>query len=481
MKKFLEKLTNKWLLKGTTTLILVALVIASYIGVNWLVTQIKIEDFDFTTKKLYSLSDETKDKLKSLDKEVTIQLINMSLYPYVIEYADKYEKISDKIIIEKIDNLSSRVDLQTKYGVKSTAELIVVKNGDKEKILTTDNLFTYDYSAYKQIDTTEEAITNAIIEVTIEEKPHVYVLEANTYYDAEQSLGIIANSLINEANEVKLLDILTTGNVPENCDCLILTTMKQDLSELERDKILEYINNGGKILALTSQNFMTVDTPNLNKVFEQYGISIERGIVFEQNSKQMLNDSPNRILVDVVASFMSDIDMSLKVLLQDAGSIKFAEAKQLEELGVQYEVICQTSDKAFVRTDFAQGTNSKTEKDSEEGANILGAYVEKTISEDKSSKLIIYSNELFASTQPVLLGDYIDYLVNVRNNKDVVLNSVSYLTEREDTMTIRKAVETETYTVTDQEDVIIKTIIFVVPVLIIVLGISVWIYRRRKI
>ena len=67
------------------------------------------------------------------------------------------------------------------------------------------------------------------------------------------------------------------------------------------------------------------------------------------------------------------------------------------------------------------------------------------------------------------------------NNKDIVLNSISHLTERDDTIIIRKTNESETYTVSDQEDVIIKTIIFVVPMIIIFIGIVVWIFRRRKV
>ena len=45
------------------------------------------------------------------------------------------------------------------------------------------DLYTYDYTTYEQIDITEEAITNAIIEVTIEDKPNIYFLEGHNYYD----------------------------------------------------------------------------------------------------------------------------------------------------------------------------------------------------------------------------------------------------------------------------------------------------------
>ena len=94
---------------------------------------------------------------------------------------------------------------------------------------------------------------------------------------------------------------------------------------------------------------------------------------------------------------------------------------------------------------------------------------------------MIYSDETFASTAQLVIGYQYISAVNLYNNQDVVLNSVSHLTKRDDTITIRKTDEVESYTVTDQEDVIIKTIIFVVPVLIIGAGVVVWMLRRRKI
>ena len=481
MKKLWETITNKWLLKGTTTLILVALIIAGYIAVNWGVEQIQVEDLDFTTKKLYSLSEQTEERLKNLEDEITIQLINMGDYSYVIEYANKYQRASDKITVEEIDDLSSRLDLQTKYDIESTDNLIVVKNGEKEKTITTSDLYTYDYSTYESIDTTEEAITNAIMEVTIDEKPHIYVLSGKNYAQPESSLSIIANKLIDEANEIDLLDILTEGSVPDDCDCLIITTLKQDLADLERDKILEYINKGGKLLILTSQNVLDVDTPNFDKILEQYGITLGYGTIIEQDTSKMLYNTPYMIVTSASASFMSDIDMDLKLFLAYPGRIQFADETKLEELGVTYETIATTSTKSFVRTNFNISSMSRTEQDSEEESSIVGAYATKKISDEKTSQLIIYSEETFASTSPIIIGYQSVYAVTLYNNEDIVLNSISHLTERDDTITIRKTGESETYTVTEQEDVIIRTIIFTTPIIIIIIGIGVWIFRRRKV
>lgn len=479
--KFLAVIKNKWLLKGTTTLLLVAIVIACYVLINWGASKIKIEDIDCTTKKLYSLSDESKDKVKNIDKDITIELINMDNYSYISEYADKYETINKKIKVEKIDDLSSRVDLQTKYNISSSDNLIVVTCGEKEKTLNVSDLYTYDYSTYKQVDKTEEAITNAIVEVTINQKPHIYILSGKTYYDTEKAMSTIITDLKDESNDVDYLDILTKGEIPSDCDCLVITTLAQDLTELETDKILEYINNGGKILMLTSQNMLNVETPNFNKILEQYGISIEYGALLEQDSSKMLQGAPSTIIEDVSASFMNKLDMKIKMCAINAGKISFADDDKLEELGVTYETIASTSDSAFVRTNFNAKSTSRTDEDKEEGSAIIGAYAKKTIGDDKTSQLIIYSNELFAADiQIAINAQYYTYASELYNNKDVVLNSISHLAERDDTIVIRKTDEAQTYTVTDQQDVIIKTIIFVVPIIIIFIGIAVWIFRRRK-
>lgn len=481
MKKFLEIITNKWLIKGTTTVALVAIVIAIYILLNWGVEKINLEDLDCTEKKLYSLSEETKNKIKNIDKEITIELINMADYDYVNEYARKYTKANKKIKVEEIADLSSRVDLMTKYNLESTESLIVIKTEEKEKTITMDELYTVDYSTYEQIDTTEEALTNAIVEIMIQEKPKIYILSGKAYYATEQALYTTIEELKDDANEVNYLDILTTGNIPEDCSCLIITTLSKDISELERDKILEYIQKGGKIMMLTSQNVLKLDTPNFKQVLAQYGISIGFGAIFEQDASKMLQNAPEFVITDVNASFMKNIDMNMQMCFVDPGKINFESEEKLAKLGVEYEAIATTGESSFVRTNFELSSYSRTEQDSEEGANVVAAVVTKTINENTKSKLIIYSNELCASNLQIpVSAQYNMPVIDLYNNKDVILNSIAHLTERTDIITIRKTNEQEAYTVTNQEDAMIKTIIFLLPVLIMGTGIVVWQVRRRK-
>ena len=71
-------------------------------------------------------------------------------------------------------------------------------------------------------------------------------------------------------------------------------------------------------------------------------------------------------------------------------------------------------------------------------------------------------------------------VIQYRQNKDLALNSISYLVDREDDITARKSTGTVTYTATETENRIILTIIFAIPLVIIVAGIMVWQIRRKK-
>ena len=95
------------------------------------------------------------------------------------------------------------------------------------------------------------------------------------------------------------------------------------------------------------------------------------------------------------------------------------------------------------------------------------------------SKLVIYGENYFISDYQ--LNQNSQYgAIQLGYNKDLVLNSIAYLVDREEDITARKSTGTVTYTATDEQDTIVKAIIFTVPLVIIIIGIIVWQVRRRK-
>lgn len=479
--KFIEFLSKKWLVNGATTILLVAIIIAIYLGVTILLDKVTLPEFDFTSEKIYSLSDETKTKIGSIDKDVTITLINYKDNETVTSLVEKYKGLNKRVEMVEIDDLTLRSDLMNKYSLDTDDTLIIIASGDKETTLSQYDLYTFDYSTYEQIDTTEEAITNAIVDVTSEEKPKIYFMNNHTVYPTTY-FSTIMQTLKDDANEADTVDLLAAGSVPEDCDCLIITTLKDDITEAERDSIINYINNGGELLLLCGANTLNVYLTNFNKVLDVYGIKIEEGVIFEGKNSNMLSGYPDIIIEEAQSnSTTKNMNMNLKVALIDAAPITVTDdSDKISELGVEYETLLTTTDSAFVRTNLNITSASRTSADGEAKTHTVGVLATKKISDDITSKLIVYSNELFAMDMPIQLGNYQYSTISLYNNQDIIANAVLYLNEREDTITIRKNYDVVTFTYTDAQNKIVMAIIFIVPIVIIIAGIVVWLIRRKK-
>ena len=479
--KFIDIMNKKWLINGVNTILLVAIIIAIYMGVTILLKKVNLPEIDCTSDKIYSLSDETKTKISAIDKEIKITLINYGSNETMNSMINRYRALNKIISVESIDNLASRTDLMTKYSLSSTDTLIIIESGEKETTLSQYDLYTYDYTTYEQIDTTEESLTNAIIDVTSEVRSKVYFMSNHIAYPTTYYSSFM-QELKEDANDVETFDLFATGSVPDDCSCLVITTLQEDITEGERDSLIEYVNKGGKLLLLCGANTENIALTNFQQVLDLYGITIENGVIFEGKADNMLSQYPDMIIEDIQTSSVTKyMSMNLKACFVDAAPIVLEEdyTKQ-EELGVTYETLATTSSSAFIRTNIQLTSASRTSEDSEEGQYNIGVLAKKEIGDNVTSKLIIYSNELFATDMPIQIGNYRYAFISLCNNADVAANAVAYLNEKENTITIRKNYDTVTYTPTKAQQNTVMSIIFITPLVIMVIGLIVWRFRRIR-
>lgn len=477
-KPFKEK-KAKWLRQTSLTVLLILIIVAACIGINILVEEQNWADFDFTQDKIYSLSDMSKQIAESIDTDVEIILINMESYE---EFAQKYNSVNDRITVEVIDDVTARTDLTDEYGLTADSYAIIVRSGEKYKMLSSYDLYTMDYSTYEYKDRTEEALTNAIIDVTTKEKPKIYNLTGHNKY-ASDYLYYFSADLVDEAYEFEDLNLLTTGSIPDDCTVLMITTLAEDITEAERDAILDYIQKGGKIIIFSDPNSTGKEMPNFQEVLDEYGISISEGVMLEQDADKMLYSTPSAIIVTVspYTSVTSAANMNMNACFMTAGRIDIADSEKLEELGIEVETLATTGSNSFYRTDYSIEFSSKTDADEDAGNATVGALLKKTIDEETTSELIVYSNNIFITNLQIAISEqYYSYALDFYNNEDLAMNSIAYLTGRDNMITIRKDVEQSTYTVTQEQNTIILCIIFAIPVIIIIIGIIIWQVRRRK-
>ena len=485
--KFIQTIKKKWLINGTKTTILVLLIIAIFIAINLGMQVLDLTPLDFTQEQLYTLTDESKERVKDIDKDVNIYFIGYTDEDSTVDLAKQYGKANERINVEAIEDVSTRPDLSQKYGIESGTEGIIVECGEKSKVLTSSDLVTYDTSTYETISIAEEKLTSSILSVTADEVPKVYFLEGYSDFSLNQNMYMLSIYLGNEVNETDTLDILSVGKVPDDCDTLVITSPSKDFDDVATNAILDYINKGGNILWMNAAIATEVDFPNVNKVLETYGIKpFEVGIIRETDTRKMVSEQPDLIMPEIQYSDITkDIYNTTGVILVNATKIN-VDTDKLDELNVEENDLLLASEGSYFRTNFNNQQNGAADGE-ETGTFVVGAEMVKTIQEADEeagteaieSKLVIYGENYFISDYQLSQNSQYG-AIQLAYNKDLVLNSIAYLTDREEDITARKDTGTVTYTATEQQDTIIRAIIFTVPALIIIVGIVVWQVRRRK-
>jgi hypothetical protein len=158
----------------------------------------------------------------------------------------------------------------------------------------------------------------------------------------------------------------------------------------------------------------------------------------------------------------------------NAGSLNI-DANALDSKNVKGNVFIKTSETSYYTENVANIANTTDNMGSFNIAELL----EKNVGEEEISSLVIYSSARFGSDYAITSNG--SAFVNLGNNLDILLNTVAFLTDRGDTIRIRKTTENVFITeATNQQSRIVVTIIFSVPIIIILVGMIVPLVRRRR-
>ena len=272
--------------KGLLSSVAVVLVILAVIAVNVLVTW-KDYSVDVTTEKIYTLSDQTKSILKSLDQEVIFYVINgesdsNSSYKKIW---NEYKKNSSKVKIEYKDPelypnfTAAYVDSSESVS----ADSVIVVCGDKFRYISSNDYITYsygsDYSYTADSLELESLLTEAINYVISDETPVVYTLGGHAEKDFSSS---VISDFERDNYEVKSLNLLSQETVPEDCSVLIINGPEKDISDDEKTELFSYMKNGGKIYIFLDAG--VDDLKNLYALLKEYNVGVNKGVVVETDS-----------------------------------------------------------------------------------------------------------------------------------------------------------------------------------------------------
>ena len=477
-----KRLENKKILRhGSYSIGVMAIVIAIVVVLNLVIQELpsSFREIDLSSEKLYTIGDQTKELLDDLDKDVDLYYIAQdgTESTDIQRLLERYKERSEHIKVEQKDPAVYPTFTQQYTSDSVSNNSIIVVCGDKSRVVNYSDMYetSINYQTYTQETTAfdgEGQLTSAINYVISDNMPVLYTLEGHN----EASMGTAMTETIQKANiEIQSLNLLTQDRVPEDASCLFIFAPSTDLSEEEANKIIEYLENGGKALIIS--NYTDEEMPNFESVLENYGVRPVDGIVMEGDTAHYISQNPYYLLPNIESNDVTSnlSSQSRYVLMPLAQGIETLDNIR-DSLDIQS--ILTTSDSAYSKTDLENMQTMEKEDSDIDGPFDLGVSITEDVGDDAQTQIVYYASSS-------IFDDTIDSYVS-GTNYELLSSSLSWLcqSEADNTNTISipsKSLDTSMLTIS-AADVNFWSIFVtaVIPVCILLIGFGIWMKRRKQ-
>lgn len=491
MNKFVEsvkKLLNSRSLKyGSNSVILVAAVVAIAVFINVLVSPAFLDKLtgkssfkiDLTPNKLYSIGDTTKTILKGLDKDVEIfglfddaRVKNDNSLKELTELLEKYSAYPrvkvDYVDIDKKPGFLKDIDADN--VIKPEKGDFVFRSGSKIRKVSYYDLYetTFDQYSMQQYKTgtkAEQSFTGAIKYVTADMTPVVYFTEGHDEKSVDKDFTITKEFIERNNYDVKNLNLLTVDKVPEDASVLIVASPQKDLTVDERDRIKEYLRNGGNAIFMFDSLSTDVNFAGFEDVLSNFNVSINYDIVKENDKTRHFPNSQSDLLVLLESNNINTAlnPAQFQMIMSKARSVKILKN---DKEYISVTPLARTTSKAV-----GELIDKNRGQDIEGPLNLAVAVENKGWS--KPSKVIVMGNSFFLQDNLLQQG--------LGSGLYFFLNSLSWMQDKKDDVIIAPKNYTPQRLDINamQANVTSILVVIVLPLLILGAGTFVWIRRRH--
>ena len=422
---------------------------------------------DLTQNKIFELSEETKTVLKNVDRDIDVYYFatkgNEQLY--VAQTVEMYKGYTDRIRFEQKDPTADPV-FAREIGTDVTDNSIIVRCGDRTKIVDSSTIFDYTFQNQGIIEfQLEQKLTKAIAYVQAEADTNVLFTTGH----AEVGITLMKSPLEEENAQVSEINLKTT-DIPDNTAAVYVIGPRRDFSADEILKLQSYLANGGALNV--SLDVKASDLPVLRQYLSEYwGINYNDDIVMETDSMSILANNPFYILPQIEEHDITNSFVQKKV------GIAWPETRSLyltEKPGVTSAVLLDTTDKAVSKA-ATESVSFTVQEGDRTGVQTLAAavsyidYEKKTRTRIVATGTSLYAAKLLLSDSSVANGDFLRECFLFLKGEDA--SGISIMPKN----------VSQNYLVLKQGEITAYTWLFAIlpEVLILAAGLVIWLRRRH--
>ena len=479
MNNLIESLKSKKFRYGAFSTLLAVFVIAILLVVNLVVEQLNIR-FDLTPTRMYSISQASIDFIRDLEEDVTIYAL----------FRTGQEPMQFQLLLEQYSIHSNRVRVvyrdpflhpqfvdQFRRGEEEDIPVnsVIVTTGRRHRVIPAGDMATFRFNMdtwrneLVSIDI-EPQVTNAIVYVTEDYTPVIYMLTGQNEFQMSQAM--IDRFMLNNY-EFREINLFYEERVPEDAAMLFVTTPERDWPPIVADRVREYLANDGNAFFLI--DYTVIELPNLRAVLNSYGVDIPRMVVHEASLRNMLQANPLFVLPDWIAHDVTRplIQAGYRNLIVMPMPV---ETLEIRKSSLTIEPLFVSSNVSYAKTEAGATINR-------EPGDIDGPFDLAVAITDSFFTSRQHTSRLVVMGTTSLLDPTIDNLIHGAN-ADFVLNSINWLVGGRATMFIRSMspdTGLRSLMIDDFQGLVISIVsMALIPIAILATGIVVWMRRRNR-
>ena len=430
LKSILESFKTKQVRYGGYAALLTLAVIIGLILINLMVGQFSPQ-IDLTQNRLFSLSEQTIQLLNTINTPVRFYGLwrpgdeDKNLMNVINLYLARSRNISLEIIDpDRNPGFVMRYD-RDRLGI-ARGSLII--EGEKAfRVIAPRDMYdiTQTQSGGPSISgiTMERRITSALLFTATGVTPVVYELAGHQ----EVPLGALGFADVLERDNYSLSTLnLLLSDVPDNASAIVLNNPQRDLSPAETERLLNYLEKGGRFLVIA--NYLIEELPNLNAVLASYGLRFDYGIVNELDPNYLIFDQrtvlPDMLEHEITAPLADKT--RTPVVLIEAMPLSILDTRRRS---IEVQPLMATSSRSFLRVDLSNNTANRIASDIP-GPFILGAAV--------TDPSWVQGDEPQTRLIAIGCGAFLPIAAQgIEGNLDFFMNSLTWLQDRPENITIR--------------------------------------------
>jgi ABC-type uncharacterized transport system involved in gliding motility auxiliary subunit len=413
---------------------------------------------DLTENKRRSLSPQTVSVLRGLKTDVNVVGFFRSDQPgkrVAEDLFKQYAGVAGKKLTWKIVDPDSDPALARRYGIESYGTIVLETKTRSEKVL----------------DAEEEKLTNGLVKVTREGKRTVYVVQGH----GEHEIGNTDRPGFSEAKgaleksnyDVKPLVLARATTLPDDAAVVVIPGPRTDFFPPEIDALDGYLGKGGKVLAMVDPPFPAkMQDGAIKRFLARWGVDLGDNLVVELSPiGRLFGIGPEVPIIQQYEPHPITRDLAgittLFPLTRTVTPVKTLPA------GVNVQPLAKTSPESWGETDRQALEQGTAKPDPQDPKGPLPVAV--VVTKDKA-RIVVYGTSNLVTNQ----------FLNVQGNRDFFLNSVSWLAEEEDQITVRPkdTKQTPIFLSAQQGRVVALLPLVVLPGVVLVGGIVALIRRR---